>query len=593
MHETMVGGCLRIFDEAFRPSYRDVVVAGINDGWDLAVVNAVDEVGRPTTLWTCSEYGRISERDLKDSLGTDLLRTGARLTVSGSQDHYKVFRDPSVTLDANGDWVLVLTDGKARQKPRQPGHGDPNYIPYKAIVGKVGGGSELQGVTDTAWDAFVSSAQDSWDYTQALRGAREPELRSRELRQARQVEANVKGMEHVITWPESLRDRKVEGAADLVAVGSEEHRNHRIIGTRPPHRPWLFPGQPIWVRVDRDKRVTAIKLAMAWRHVGGSDSAGSRVPTTMLACSNPHNLCPSCRIFGSADPDPAKPDEQARQSSYRGHVRVGDARPAGPVELESLELAPMGRPRPGAGQFYLVTRPGMKLPSDVPLREWGSKADSPSPREVRGRKYYWRTGGRDTEPLWKAKEHHSIAMRAKAKAFPAGTEFHGSIHFDGLTAAEIGSLLCALKPELVLQSSGEVVFTVGGGRPFGFGACSTEIELAVAQTAAQRWGQGEDSDLTAEAAVIAFKSSKPVTEPTWPALTKACTFDAVQADRIWYPPGASWDQVGTRSFDEGYNFWRTSIGLAQNPPKPLVQLPDVLSKEQSLPIEQPQPRRGR
>lgn len=588
MHETLVGGCLRVFDAAFRPSYRDVVVAGLNNGWDLAVVKDVDEQGRPTVLVRCSEYGRVSDRDLKHALGPGLLRTGTRLAVSGSPDRQKVFRHATISLESDGDWVLVLTDGRARQKPRKPpAHGDREYIPYKAVVGKVGGGSELGGVDDAAWGAFVDSAAESWDYTKALRGTNGPQMRLREIQRAKEAAERVSGTPHVITWPESAEGSEVEGAADLVSVGSTDQGNHRLIGTRPPHRPWLFPGQPIWVKVGKDKRVTAIKLSMAWRHVGGSDPAGSRVPPTMLPCSDPHDLCPSCRVFGSADPDPAKPDEQARQASYRGHVRVGDAHPEGDVDLEPLELAPMGRPRPGAGQFYLVTPAGTALPDDIPLREWGSAADQSKPRQLRGRKYYWRTGGRVTEPLWQAKEHHSTTMRSAADAFPAGTVFTGSIHFDGLTAAEVGSLLCALKPGLVLESPGELVFTVGGGRPFGFGACTADVRLSVAQTPAQRWRSAGGDELSAQAAVAAFKQSRPVAEPTWPALARACTFDAVEADRIWYPPGASWDQVGTRQFDEGYHFWRTSIGIHQDPPKPLVQLPDISSERQDLRIERP------
>ncbi len=587
MHETLVGGCLRVFDEAFRPSYRDVVVAGLNNGWDLAVVKSVDDQGRPTSLVLCREYGRVSDRDLKDSLGVSTLRTGMRLEVTGTPDAQKVFRGASITLAPDGEWVLVLTDGKARQKRRRPPTGgDRNFIPYKAVVGRVGGGREVPGVEDAAWDDFVTSSRESWDYTKAIRGVTPDGLRSRELRHARDAESRVRGTDHVITWPEPLDGTDADGAADLVVVGSREQRNRREIGTRPPHRPWLFPGQPIWVRV-KDGRVSGMKLAMAWRHVGGSASAGDRVPSTMLPCTDPHNLCPSCRVFGAADPDPAKPDEQARQSSYRGHVRVGDARPTGQVELESLELAPMGRPRPGAGQFYLVTPPGTALPKDTPLREWGSKADASAPRHLRGRKYYWRTEGRATEPLWQAKDHHSEAMRSAASAFPAGTEFTGSIHFDGLTAEEIGSLVCALDPGRVLPSSGEVVFTVGGGRPFGFGACTAEVELAVSQTAAQRWAKGEGGQLTLEAAVEAFKASQPVAESTWSALAKACTFDAVAGERVWYPPGASWEHVGSQRFDEGYTFWRTSIGIDQNPPKPLVQLPDVAGERQSLQIPRP------
>jgi len=39
---------------------------------------------------------------------------------------------------------------------------------------------------------------------------------------------------------------------------------------------------------------------------------------------------------------------------------VGDVIPRNEVVLEKLDLAPMGTPRPGAGQFYLDTPPGAR-----------------------------------------------------------------------------------------------------------------------------------------------------------------------------------------------------------------------------------------
>lgn len=601
MHETLVGGCLRVFDDGFIPSYRDAVVAGINSGWQLAVVDDVDENGRPTTLTLCRTTAGVKSETLQEALGVSELRTGLRLRIAG-EPHEKngrsVFKEAgAISEDVKGEWVVLLSDGRARQPLKRPRPGvDRDYIPYWCTVGRRSGGREYAGIPDHVWQQFQDVARDARDFTVAVRGTTESALRRREVQQARErLEVlRTNRQSPWVTWPEEADEQRV-------VVGNAPRE--RAIGVRAPHRPWLFPGLPVWVRTapndvtGRDE-IQGLKLSVAWRHVGGTATARDRVPPSVLPCRDPDHLCPTCRVFGAADTTAREDDDAARQSSYRGHVRVGDAVPVEPVAPEQLHLAPMGRPRPGAGQFYLITPPGHREPANddaAALREWGSLGDSPRPRPLRGRKFYWRTGGRIKDPLWQAKRHHSDTMTTTSEAFPAGTRLAATIFFDGLTLAEIGAIVSCLQPSVVLADEGasDAVFTVGGGKPFGFGACDVHVQLQDLQTARSRWDEESQPDLAIDDAVEAFRVSQPVARPTWPALARAVQMEAIDGTRVWYPPGASWNRVGSEEFDKGYEFWRTTVGHNTKPPKHLVQLPDITADRQDLRIVVKGDRRGR
>ena len=594
MHEALVGGCLRIFDDEFLPSYRDEAHSGIGRNWRLAVVKAVqthgEDAGRPLSLTLCADHAFVKSEVLdrafatSTSDGSGQLRTGTRWATPDrheDRNNRPIFPNSSTfTPDAAGDWILVLTDGRARsEQPRGSG-----YIPYFCTLGKVTGGSELTGLTNQAWSDFQFSARDARDFTEALRGTREADLRQAEVAATQCSRAAQQP-----SW-----DVQVDGV-DLprpVHTGdTPQTAGYRPIGWRPPHRPWLFPGQPVWVKVDETNQVTALKPSIIWRHTGAGP-AGARVPAGLHACTAPASLCPSCILFGSADTDEREETTESRQRSYRGHVRVGDWTPTAPVAPETLDLAPMGTPRPGSGQFYLDTPPGAALPENKAphsLREWGADADAKTPRRLRGRKHYWRTGDRAVRPRWRQRPHQSEGqMASRAEAFPTGTRFTGSLWFEGLTAGQIGELLACLTPAEVLAHTDDetLVFTVGGGKPFGFGACTVTATLAEVHDAESRWLGGDPPALTAADALAAFRASSPTAHSTWPALAKAVTLDAVDTDEVWYPPGAGWGQVGSKDFDGGYEFWKQSVGRkqAQPPHKELIQLPAITEAVQSLPI---------
>lgn len=614
MHESLVGGCLRVFDGDFIPSYRDAARVGVNSGWILAVVEEVEQAGpdtgRPTRLTVCRQQAIARTEVVSRQTERELLRTGTRLAIDGEpveRNGRLVFpSETPMAEDAEGPWVMLLSDGNARSAPAKatrPG------IPYYVSLGKLDGGQEVvttptrPAVSDDAWESFQFSARGSRDFVEAVRGTKESTLRAAEVGCAvANWQALSGGDPHRISWAHGDSPVTKDLAECEVHVNESPERK---VGVRAPHRPWTFPGLPVWVRTARDGSVSAMKLAQIWRHPGGSAPAGKRIPSSLRSCEDASDLCPSCRVFGAADTSGRDEDQAAAQDSYRGHVRVGDLVPVDDVALEPLTLAPMGAPRPGSGQFYLRTPAGTPLRAnteEAALREWGSAADRTEARRLRGRKAYWRTTDRSKHPRWRARpEQEKSKMASQARAFPVGTRFTATVAFDGLTAAEIGALLSCLEPGRVLSAPDEgkeVVLSIGGGKPFGFGACRTTATLSEVHDARSRWLDGEAPSLTTDDAVAAFVASAPVAQSTWPALAIACTLDHVDPELVWYPPGASWDKVGTEEFDKGYEFWSESVGRggsgkAQTKDKPLIQLPAITDPRQELPIVAKPQRGGR
>jgi CRISPR-associated protein (TIGR03986 family) len=340
------------------------------------------------------------------------------------------------------------------------------------------------------------------------------------------------------------------------------------------------------VRISDDGRdVTEIRVSQLWRYQGAGP-VGGRVGSAG-PCTDPERLCWSCRVFGSADTGARGAADLAVQNSYRGHVRVDDLLAAGDVRPLAWHLAPLASPRPSAGQFYLDNK---AVPSarrvarkdTRPAATWGSDADTPGLRPVRGRKFYWRTTdpAREPFPRGQYRDHQSAELGSQVALIPAGTVFTGRVSFDNLSPADYGSLLAALDPRLLAGADSAdwdgVVTSVGGGKPFGFGAVTVDVEPLSVQTARARYLGGAAAVPGVAAAVGVFRSRVPQpVSATWQALRHALTFGFVSDDLVWYPPGPD-GAKGSEDFDKGFEFFPRTAGLElKDKVRDLVELPDA------------------
>lgn len=564
LHETLTGSCLRVLDDEMVPSYRQQADGGEVSRLRLALVTYAPKPARrgdphpPPTVRLCEHPADplrfrlgmgLLTRMHKDLEPTGGLRSGTRLSVTVPHNEDERLQ---ATPDPNGEWVVFISDDKAR---------DHRHA-YKAAVRKLTGVERT--VPDGVWSDFLAAVELADD------------LRPERLKQEPEVQR----------WSEVRYEHAPVGMPVSVhAVGM------RSLARRTVHR-----DQPVWVMVDEQDNINQLRLAQIWREPGTfpvSDRVGDHRP-----CTDPENLCPSCRLFGSADvTGPA--DGATEQRSYRGHVRFTDAVATGPVQSTEVSLPPLGRPRPGSGQFYLENPSQVvgNAARGIPLREWGSRADEPvndGPRRIRGRKFYWHTvpePGR-LPARGRSRPGHDQARRSTpAVLFPAGTTFTATVSAIDVDAEQLGSLLAALDPAPVLDQTDALV-SLGGGRPLGYGSCRITIDAIDSQvwTSASRYGAGAwtTTEALLEESRAAFAKTRAQHHRTWECLGKVLSATTVEGENVWYPPGPGRPRSDT--YDVGFPFWKQSSGKelrregATRMGHPLTPLPSVTEPDQAMTV---------
>lgn len=607
LHESVVGGCLRVFDGGFRPGYRDVPKPRTGY-WYMARVEQVDADGRPTDLTICPQTTWVPATWIGEALGgwrdvrtgaTVRLRSAGRSVSFGSYEPVSRLQvsDPE-DVERGNDWVLLLTDSGVRKT-------GPNAT-YFCAAGKLGSGPRPVAWADpTVWGDFLDAVEGSDDMRRARKEGR-----------ARQTEDEP-------TW---------------IDVTAHPKQSAALVGRRIASRRRLFPrDQVVWVRLAeryQDQKqslapapvtVEAIALAQIWRHSGGELRTRDRVPTELLPCQDvTAGLCPTCRVFGSAETEGSKTGV-ATQKSYRGHVRFSDgvlAPGPKPPSLETHLLPPLSAPRPGAGQFYLrqpqpfyLRDSTKKAPDPVPMacpqREWGSALDA-KPRQLRGRKFYWLTGKSARRPFFRATRRRKNAfhvsdersdgvknsMLSRAEAVPAGVAFRCTVHFENLSVAELGGVLASLAPQEVVPlpegRTGSIGFAMGGGRPLGFGSCTAEIVRLETYTARSRYAATTEDgpSVSPHDAVKAFRACAPKDQRkrVWPRLGHALCLDRVSPHHVWYPPAGELgeDEIVLEHLRPSMEFWKSTRGFRHQGKgrgdDALRPLPLLGDNDQALPV---------
>lgn len=524
LHETMTGSCLRVFDDEFVPRYRDPVE------WSkdrvLAVVTVPPQGDEPPQVRLCKAKPkeRLSAKQLHEIYQRRRLLSGSRFTRKNGQFEPK----------NDGEWVLFLSNRR---------EDDDAYHGHLRMLRNAKAGDQGKLVPQPVWDRFRKLVEDTDDDRTGLR------------------EACGKPVIDV-TVPRPKKD----GAGEDFMTG------HRFIASAV-----LLPNQPVWVELNDQDEITDLGLAMAWRHHGATP-AGERV-REFGPCTSDSELCPSCRLFGSADlsgkPDDPELADLAMQRSYRGHVRFGDALADAPVEPESHTLPPLGVPRPGSGQFYLHNdgfEGKAARGKQQPLREWGSRADR-KPRELRGRKYYWHTS--EFNGRQKARPHQKDSeMVSEAVAFPGGSKFTATITFTDIDHAQLGGLLAALLPGRALGED-KALQHIGGGRPLGFGSSRITLVEGKMWANGSRYGcDSAEQTFAVDALLTSFRDSQPerLRGTIWPQISEVLRQDSVDPEKVWYPPGALWKQRESEKFDTGFEFWKQTSGYGDHQ---LTSLPHV------------------
>lgn len=580
LHETLAGGCLRVFDEDYIPSYRDQAAVRPGD-WTMAVVQEHTEDGQPLTVRLCEDVCWVPAQKLRGACGPRLA-TGSQVSLTGVPKELNSLQRKELaddgTVSAGGDWVVLVTSKGTRLEKTKSGKEGAFFL----ACGQVG--TREAEVTEAAWRAFQ----------RAVAGTEDVRLARRE--DSRRARQGARGQDRA----------EQKQPTSVVEFDGQRIGYRRVVTGR------LWAGDVLWAHTSSPGpgpvTVGELSLAAVWRHPGwqpdaqghsdpGKWAAHQRVPENLLACRRPDELCPSCRIFGSVDVQARGRDDPAQQHAYAGHVRFGDACSPEPVGLQQIWRAPLAAPRPGAGQFYLAYDDTSSAAEErKPTREWGSDPDVPQLRRLRGRKFYWHADPeRRSLPRHKARQHQIPDERDRDKSLTKqrwiaapGTTLTQRVSFDNLAPADLGGLLAALDPGRVLDAGRDSLrLHLGGGKPLGLGSCTAAISELKVWDAVSRYGDAPQAPPEQDAYVQAFRDScLPEVAGTWPALAAVLAEREKEAPYIWYPPGAFWAAQSRDDFDKPFAFFTASSGmyLAERGPRELIPLPDPRDEDQSLRI---------
>lgn len=596
VHETLTGSCLRVFDPAFTPVYRDVASTDHRKGWRLGVVEEVsDHDGRPTKITICTQTRLARLHALAKALPKGQpVATGQRFKLDSSQfvdrKGRSVYRDeaPVEHDDADGDWVVLVTDDSARARVDKKTRKKKSYY---CAVGRLPSQIDnppTAALTDRAWEAFQTAVAGAKFHFKGEQKAKLEEERARLAAGARL--ADVLGV-----------DAKGDARSTQFDWESEVGK-YKGRWLRP--RPWLHRRQVVWIAPPRGGLTDGIALSYLWR-TAGKGPAGQRLPDPgFLSCHDPDNLCPSCRVFGSADlaEDTSIDRRHAQQRSYRGHVRILDAVAIkAEVMKDPVTLPVAGTPHPGSGQFYLDDNDNKA--TDPPRNRWGSNPDRQALRRLRGRKAYWHTDPvvDDQRGRWRWHQGHTPSGGDQVELVEAGSTYKLNIQFDGLTSAEIGGLIATLQPhrlfakppwlDLADDPTPKFAIHIGGGKPLGLGSCQVEdLRLAVDNVSSRYLG-GDRPTLDLVTAVESFAAEPDRVTDHWSALAAVLHVNHVDSRIVSYPTVVPWaDDDGTctgQAQHESFEWFQRTTGeqLEGDDERAYTPLPPVTDLAQGLSVD--------
>ena len=145
LHETLAGGCLRVFHEDFIPSYRDQ--ATVRPGnWTLGVVDKTTRDGQPLTVRLCDDVCWVPAQKLRAACGPGLV-TGSRVSLTGVPDEPNSLKRNDLAADGTvrggGDWVVLVTSKGTRSVKKGT---------FFLACGRLS--ESVAEVTEDAWRAF-------------------------------------------------------------------------------------------------------------------------------------------------------------------------------------------------------------------------------------------------------------------------------------------------------------------------------------------------------------------------------------------------------------------------------------------------------
>ncbi len=292
----------------------------------------------------------------------------------------------------------------------------------------------------------------------------------------------------------------------------------------------LRAGDVVWADSDQPESITRIDASQIGRRAG--HPAEAAVPAEFRACTDPNDLCWSCRMFGMVAGERQADD---RSASFAGHVRFGwaELNTVAP-KLVHLQLPALSSPKPANG-WYLLPRE-----EDGKNQRWDAKDDL---LEIAGSKLYLHK-----KSVTQRQGEHPDQC-ADVNALPSGVKFTALLRFENLSDAELGSLVAALDPRQLARDDDRfkgAALKVGMGKPVGLGSIRCSLEVDEVDRKKRYQGLSDDHvtrlqkaeiDRLVDAFLTGLRDGDTVVDGHWPALAAALDFDLASGVQVTYPPG--------------------------------------------------------
>lgn len=286
-----------------------------------------------------------------------------------------------------------------------------------------------------------------------------------------------------VALPEEVRQKYEE----LIADYQERHRDE-VRKRQDPHRPQgkepafsrfivegrqkLIDGDLVYAMLDKGGnsgyKVRFI-VPVAVPRVGFERTIGELLhPSELAKCTDYHQLCPACRVFGwvwgDDDPEQKQPDLD-KVTAYAGRVRFSHATLTHDAKTFDATLAILSTPKPTTYRFYLRPRTGKPQNGQD-----DKQVDYNNQNQIlRGRKIYRHHGARlNTQEYQSVNGAKSDQNRTVRGVQQAGSVFEFTVEFENLAPLELGALLWSLRLEGWHHR-------IGYAKPLGFGSAKIDI----------------------------------------------------------------------------------------------------------------------
>lgn len=575
LFEVLTNSCLHIIDPDYVPVHRSEVQ--MRPDARLAVVQNLDETTHKLTVLLTTRVVWATAKALQERL-KEPLKSGLRLDFPGGfrqeygkeQSFGKDKRGRKQTRQAltpSGVEALELSDG-GRWVLHVADAGAKGAKPFDSVHVALGELKDEPMTLDLSiWEEFRELCRHSVDVEGGNLADTAPDLNSPD-------------------WPR----------AEVCHV----HKGNRtVVGWRRKSDGMLGPGDSVWLVYEKGE-VVGLKMSLNWREMGQHPLKKRLPDESLLPCHDPDDLCPACSTFGFIEQRTEHRDA-AEQNAYASHVRFTPLRSHGDVALRQEVPPPMRSPRASAGAFYLshkITAGDTDVEASQwreagnpewgqPATRWGSKLDSPSPRRIAGRKFYWH--GQEPDDVTPTPRHKRRGRSSSKEELdesrwfaPAETHLSGRVFFENLSPAQLGFLLIALNPQLLADELGIADFGglathLGGGKGLGYGTAVATRCQAHVEGAADRYRDGtaafDDAERKAlDEAARELRESPDLAQ----AIAKALGLGSVPADRLWYPTMGNFKErsrTNQKEFDLSFKYYAKFSGA--NTGVPMRTLPRI------------------